>query len=235
MSSGYTPSMRGEMMKISNGIGETNAYLSVSNSGSGPGVIVLQEWWGLVPHIMDIADRFAAAGFTALAPDLYNGESTVEPDEAATLMQALSISETELTLRRSIQRLIAHPAVQPKHGVGVIGFCMGGQLALFAGASNEAVKATACFYGIHPAVQPSYRDLNGPVLGIFAERDHMVDGDAVRALDAELSLLEKDHEFVVYPGVGHAFFNDTRPEVYDADAATDAWQRTISFFSENLR
>lgn len=217
------------------GLGDGRAYLSVSATGTGPGVIVLQEWWGLVPHIMDVADRFAAAGFTALAPDLYNGESTQEPDEAATLMQALNIGQTEITLRKSIEILQAHPSVQPTHGVGVIGFCMGGQLALFAACENPAVRATACYYGVHPAVQPNYKGLNGPVLGIFAENDPYVGPAAVKQLDAELNEVGKPHQFVIYPDTQHAFFNDTRKEVYDPEASSDAWRKTLDFFKKQLQ
>ncbi|MGV3618946.1 MAG: dienelactone hydrolase family protein [Fimbriimonas sp.] len=227
--------MRGETIHFSNGSEQVRAYLSPSATGSGPGVIVIQEWWGLVPHIMDIADRFAEAGFTALAPDLFGGESTTDPDDAATLMQALGIANTEAILRKAILTLMTHPATVPNDGVGIVGFCMGGQLAMFAAGNNPVVKATVNFYGIHPKVQPSYRDLNGPVLGIFAENDHMASPSAVEALAVELSLLEKPHEFVTYPGTDHAFFNDTRPEVYNAEAAADAWRRTIEFFNLHLR
>jgi carboxymethylenebutenolidase len=208
--------------------------LAVSNTGSGPGVIVLQEWWGLVPHIKDICNRFAAQGFTALAPDLYKGDSTTDPDDAATLMQALNISETEQILRKAVTVLLARNEVSSEQ-VGIIGFCMGGQLAMFAAGANPAIGACVDFYGIHPKVQPSYRDLNGPVLGIFAENDSYASPEAVKALDRELTLLEKEHEFHTYPGTDHAFFNDQRPEVYDDAAAKDAWGRAVAFLKENIR
>lgn len=223
----------GEMISFNGGPDHYDGYLAVSAKGSGPGIIVLQEWWGLVPHIKDICDRFAAEGFTALAPDLYKGDSTKDPSEAATLMQALNISETEQILRKAILVLLARTETSSDR-VGVVGFCMGGQLALFAASSNPVVSACADFYGIHPKVQPSYRDLNGPVLGIFAERDGSASPAAVRALDEELTLLQKAHEFHTYPGTDHAFFNDTRPEVFNADAAADAWKRTLAFFRENV-
>jgi carboxymethylenebutenolidase len=218
-----------------NGSDRIRAYLSPSATGAGPGVIVLQEWWGLVPHIMDVADRFAEAGFTALAPDLYHGETTDEPDDAATKMQALGIADTEAILRKAILTLMTHPATSPQDGVGVVGFCMGGQLAMFAAGSNPVVKAAVNFYGIHPKVQPSYRDLNGPLLGIFAEHDDLASPAVVEALRRELTVLEKPHEFVTYPGTHHAFFNDQRPEVYHPEAAADAWRRTTEFLNANLR
>jgi carboxymethylenebutenolidase len=227
--------VNGEAIKFSNGSEEIGAYISRPASGSGPGVIVIQEWWGLVPHIKDVCDRFAAEGFTALAPDLYHGKTTTEPDEAGTLMQALHIGETEAILRKAILVLLTDKSTQPNDKAGVVGFCMGGQLALFAAASNPVIKATATFYGIHPAVQPSYRDLNGPVLGFYAEHDDYASPAAVQALDEELTILDKDHLFTTYPGTHHAFFNDTRPEVYDKDASADAWSKMIGFFRETLR
>ena len=224
----------GEMISFNGGGDNYEGYLAVSNSGSGPGVIVLQEWWGLVPHIKDICDRFAAEGFTALAPDLYKGDSTTDPSDAATLMQALNIAETEQILRKAVTVLLARNETSSDQ-VGIIGFCMGGQLAMFAAGANPAIGACVNFYGIHPKVQPSYRDLNGPVLGIFAERDSYASPEAVQALDKELTLLEKKHEFKTYPGTDHAFFNDQRPEVYDDAAARDAWQRAIAFLRQNVR
>lgn len=209
-------------------------YLARSSTGSGPGIIVLQEWWGLVPHIMDVCDRFAEAGFTALAPDLYHGKTTTDPDDAATLMQALHIGETEAVLRKAIMVLMTDPATTPHNKVGIVGFCMGGQLAMFAAGNNPVICATVNFYGIHSKVQPSYRDLNGAVLGFFAEQDKSASPEAVASLDRELTLLGKPHTFNTYPNTQHAFFNDTRPEVYNPEAAADAWEKTLAFFREQV-
>jgi carboxymethylenebutenolidase len=224
----------GEMIQFSSGDQQFDGYLAVSATGVGPGVIVLQEWWGLVGHIKDVADRFAAEGFTALAPDLYQGKTTAEPDEAATLMQAMSIAETEKILAEAVITLGAHPATTSEERIGIIGFCMGGQLALFAACNNPAIKAAVSFYGIHPKVNPVYRELNGPVLGIFAEHDNYASPAAVKALSEELTLLGKPHTFTTYPGTHHAFFNDQRPEVYDSEASADAWAKTLAFFRTEL-
>jgi len=225
--------MVGQMIQFSDSEEKYDGYLAPAVGGKGPGVIVLQEWWGLVPHIKDVADRFAKAGFTALAPDLFRGKSTTEPDEAASLMMALHIGETEKLLASAIAALITHTAVEGDK-VGVVGFCMGGQLSLYAACSNPSIKACVDFYGIHPDVQPALRALNGPVLGIFAENDAYASPEQVRALTEELTLLEKPHEFITYPGTDHAFFNDTRP-VYDKVAAEDAWKRVCEFFDANLQ
>jgi carboxymethylenebutenolidase len=210
------------------------AYLAPSMTGAGPAVIVVQEWWGLVPHIEDICDRFAAEGFTALAPDLYHGESTTEPDEATSMLQALNIADTELILRAAVDRLLADPASRTKDKAGIVGFCMGGQLAIYAASHNPRIAACVNFYGIHPKVQPSYRTLNGPVQGHFAERDPYGDAETVAALHNELLLLDKPHEFFHYPGTDHAFFNDTRPTVYHEEAACLAWERTLDFLRKEL-
>ncbi len=209
---------------------KARGYLARPEAG-GPGVIVIQEWWGLVGHIKKVADRFAAAGYVALAPDLYHGESTKSPDEAGKLMMALRIEETEKDLRGACDYL----ATESKGGkLGVVGFCMGGQLALFAASKNERIAACVDFYGIHPNVKPDYDRFRGPVLGLFAEKDGYVSAQAVGELDKKLAASGVEHDFHTYPGVDHAFFNDERKEVYDVAAATDAWIRVMEFFKKNL-
>jgi carboxymethylenebutenolidase len=225
--------MKGEMIRFNGGAETYEGYLAPSDTGSGPGVIVIQEWWGLVEHIKDVCDRFSSAGFTALAPDLYRGKTANGPDEAGELMMALNIGETEQILRRAIAALKAHPSVRGDK-VGVVGFCMGGQLALFAAATNPEIGACVDFYGIHPHVKPEFENLQGPVLGIFAERDEYASPEAVRALDRELTEKGKEHEFKTYPDTDHAFFNDTRREVYNDAAAKDAWERVTEFLRDRL-
>ena len=225
--------MPSEMVKFASNGGEAAGYLSVPESGGGPGVVVLQEWWGLVPHIKDVADRLAAAGFVALAPDLYHGEKTTSPDEAGKLMMALDIDRAERDLRGAVEYLAAHEATEGER-VGTVGFCMGGVLSLFAASKNSQVGACVVFYGIHPKVEPDFENLRAPVLGLYAERDQFVPPAAVRALGEKMREHGKSIETHIYPGTDHAFFNDTRPEVYDADAAADAWRRTIEFLREHL-
>jgi len=225
--------MAGRMVEFESGGATARGYLSVPESGRGAGVVVLQEWWGLVPHIEDVADRFAAEGFVALAPDLYHGEATRSPDEAGKLMMALNIEQTEKDLHGAIQYLLGQEAVTGE-SVGTVGFCMGGMLSLYAASKNAQVGACVVFYGIHPKVEPDLDALRAPVLGIFAENDKFVPPEAVRELEASLRERGKQVETHIYPGTDHAFFNDTRPEVYDAEAAADAWRRTIEFFRQHL-
>ena len=224
--------MAGQMVEFAANGKMASGYLSLP-AGKGPGVVVIQEWWGLVDHIKDVCDRFAAAGYVALAPDLYHGQTTKSPDEAGKLMMALRIDEAEKELRGAIQHLLAHPSVEPKK-VGTIGFCMGGALSLYAACENPQVSACVVFYGGHPNVKPKLEKLQAPVLGIYAERDQFVTPESVRQLEAQLKQLGKTADIHIYPGVDHAFFNDTRPEVYHREAAEDAWRRTLEFFGKYL-
>jgi len=225
--------MAGQMIEFQSNGGTTEGYLSVPETGRGPGVVVIQEWWGLVPHIKDVADRFAAEGFVALAPDLYHGDVARSPDEAGKMMMALNISQTEKDLRGAVQYLL-HQEATAGARVGIVGFCMGGALSLYGASKNEQVGACVVFYGVHPKVEPDLEALRAPVLGLFAEQDNFVPPEAVRALEEEVREHGKSIETHIYPGTDHAFFNDTRPEVYDADAAADAWRRTVGFLREHL-
>ena len=226
--------MAGKLVEFSSNGGTCRGYLATPPTGSGPGVIVIQEWWGLVDHIKDVCDRFAAAGFVALAPDLYHGESTTSPDDAGKLMMALNISETEKDLRGAIAFLLEQ-AETSAPTVGTVGFCMGGQLSLFAACANPQVGACVVFYGIHPEVHPDIPALKAPVLGFFAEKDPMVPPEKARALEQQLADAGKTVDFTIYPGVDHAFFNDTRKEVYSEEAATDAWEKMVAFYTSNLK
>ena len=223
----------GENVEFQSNGGRTSGYLAIPESGSGPGVIVIQEWWGLVEHIREVCDRFAAEGFVALAPDLYHGKTTKSPDEAGKLMMALRIDEAEKDLAGAIDHLLAHPATAGKR-VGTVGFCMGGALSLYAATKNSNVGACVVFYGGHPNVKPDLPNLQSPVLGIYAERDGFVTPESVHELETKLRGLGKSIEAHIYPGTDHAFFNDTRPEVYNAAAASDAWPKVIQFLKKNL-
>ena len=221
------------MVEFESNGGSARGYLAAPESGAGPGVVVLQEWWGLVPHIKDVCERFAAEGFVALAPDLYHGEQTRSPDEAGKLMMALDIARAEKDMRGAVEFLLSREGVRGE-SVGTVGFCMGGVLSLYAASKNQRVGACVVFYGIHPKVEPDLESLRAPVLGIYAEKDQFVPPAAAMALLKALQLHTKQAEVHVYPGTDHAFFNDTRPEVHDAQAAADAWRRTLEFLRRHL-
>src|SRR5437868_7954318 len=210
----------GEMVQFPFAGGNTGGYLSIPKKGSGPAVVVIQEWWGLVDHIKDVCDRFAEEGFVALAPDLYHGKQAKSPDEAGKLMMAMRIDEAERDLSAAAEYLSTHDATTSEK-VGVVGFCMGGALSLYTATKNPNIGACVVFYGGHPNVKPDLPNLHAPVLGLFGERDRSVTPAVARELERKLKELGKQIEVVIYPSAEHAFFNDTRPEGYNAEAAAD--------------
>jgi carboxymethylenebutenolidase len=223
----------GEMVAFPANGRTAEGYLVLPPSGRGPGVIVIQEWWGLVDHIKDLTDRFAHEGFVALAPDLYHGEKTKSPDQAGKLLMALNIAETAKDLRAAAMYLRSRPEVQPKK-VAAVGFCMGGQLALFAASAHpDVIDAAVDFYGIHPKVDPDVSKLSGPVLAHFGRRDKSVNEKTARTLVDRIKGAGKTVEAHFYDA-DHAFFNDQRPEVYDARSAELAWRRTLDFLRRGL-
>jgi carboxymethylenebutenolidase len=232
--------MPGRNVEFAANGGRASGYLSLPDAGRGPGVLVIQEWWGLNSHVRSVADRLAAEGFVALAPDLYHGRVTREPDEAGKLMMALNVDQAARDLRGAASYLVgaASGSAGPDGAagkIGVVGFCMGGQLALYAGTvAPEQIGAVVDFYGIHPNVRPDFARLQAPVLGLFAERDGYVTPETARALEQQIRAAGKPIETRTYGGVDHAFFNDERPEVYDPEAARDAWERTLRFLRQHL-
>ena len=214
--------------------GSASGYLSLPPGKRGPGLLVLQEWWGLVDHIKDVADRFAAAGYVALAPDLYRGESSTSPTEAQRLLMSLDMADTARMLRGGAEFLLAHDAVTPKK-VGAVGFCMGGQLALFAATAHpDVIHAVVDFYGIfNPSVPVDLSALKAPVLAHFGRTDKSVPPEKADALVASIRATGVRCDSHQYEA-GHAFFNDSRPQVYDETSAKLAWKRTLEFFGETL-
>lgn len=200
--------------------------------GPFPGVIVVQEWWGLEDHIKDVAQRFAGEGFAALAPDLYRGQVAAEPDEAQKLMMALDMNRASQELLKAADYLASQPFLRGR-GIGTIGFCMGGGLALTLACDSPHVRATAPFYGVNPQPVDKVQHLRGPVLAVYAEHDEWVTAQVREQLREALQRHGKPHQIRVYPGTHHGFFNDTR-DIYNQDAATDAWTRALALFRDNL-
>ena len=227
--------MTNELVEFTSNGGKAQGYLALPESGDrGAGVIVIQEWWGLVPHIKRVAERFAAEGFVALAPDLYHGRVTTSPDEAGKLMMALNIEQAEKDLRGAIDYLRAHERVAGDT-VGTVGFCMGGALSLYAATKNERVGACVVYYGGHPKIKFDLESLRAPLLGFYGERDDFATPEGARQLQADLHALGKSAEIHIYQDAGHAFFNDERPEVFNPEAAADTWERTVRFLREHLK
>ncbi len=195
-----------------------------------PGVVVIQEWWGLNEQICGIADRFAAAGYNALAPDLYQGRVTQVPDEASHMMNGLDFpGATHQDVRGAVDHLRAMGAGK----VGVMGFCMGGALTIGAAVHVPGVAAAACYYGIPPREFADPAAIRIPFLAHFANRDDWCTPQAVDALESAMRAAGQ-HPDVFRYDAAHAFCNERRPEVYDARCAALAWERTLGFFAKTL-
>jgi carboxymethylenebutenolidase len=226
----------GGMVSFKSNGDTASGYLASPASGKGPGVIVIQEWWGLIDQVKGTADMFAREGFNALAPDFYHGKSAQigEPDAAQKLMMEMNIDQAAKDARGAAQYLASHPKSSSQK-IGVIGFCMGGMLALMTGTvAPDAVGAVVDCYGVPPQKKPDYAKLKGvPVLGVFGGKDEHV-MHALPTLEADLKAAGAPFEKVVYPEGDHAFLNAQRKDVYRPDDAKDAWTKIISFLKAHL-
>ncbi len=202
-------------------------------AGKGPAVIVIQEWWGLVPHVKDVTERFAKEGFLAFAPDLYHGKTTTSPDEAGRLLMELDAQRAGREVAGAGAFLLQHPLCASKR-FGVVGFCMGGALAQYAATTNPNVGAAVSFYGGFKKLKPDWQYLASPLLLIYGGTDSGVPAADAKPLEEKLKAMGKDVETVVYPEAGHAFFNDSRANVYDPRASVDAWKRTLAHLRRAL-
>lgn len=213
--------------------GTAKGYLAEPES-EGPGVVVLQEWWGVDDHIKSVCDRFASEGFVALAPDLYHGETTDQPDEAQQKMMAMNMDEAEKEMRGAVDYVASHPKCNGQ--VGAVGFCLGGGLSVWAATVNPKVGAVSTFYYVMPHGKPDFSQLDAPVLGHFGTSDDFVSVDDAKALEQEIREGSGGEvEFVFYEGAGHAFFAEhDRLGTYHEEHAQSAWQRTVDFFKKHL-
>lgn len=208
---------------------EASGYLAAADSSTG-GIIVIQEWWGLNDQIRTVADRYAQAGFTALAPDLFHGRVTTEEDEANHLMAGLDwVGATEQEVRGAAQHLKG----QGNTKVGVLGFCMGGALTVIAAVKVQEVDAAVCFYGIPPADAADPANTRIPFQGHFATEDQWCTPALVDDLEASLKTSGCKYEVFRYQA-DHAFFNADRPSVYNAAAAALAWERSVAFLRAHI-
>ena len=215
--------------------GETApGYLAVPESGGGPGVIVLQEWWGLDDSVKRYCDAFAEEGFLALAPDLYRGETTEQPDEAQQKMMAMNMEQTVKDMTGAVNYLKEQDGFQGD-GVGAVGFCLGGGLAVWAAAESPDVDAVVSYYYVMPHGKPDFSKVDAPVLGHFGTNDDFVPVDDATGLQQELQDAGADADFEFYEGAGHAFANDhNRLGTYDEGHAKKAWDSTVDFFKRHL-
>ena len=224
--------MNGTIVSFKSNGGTANGYLSLPESKKGKPVILLQEWWGLVDHIKDVADRLAKEGFVVLAPDLYHGESAKDPTDAQKLAMAMKISQVEKDVRGCVDYLLSSGHATAK-SVGIVGFCMGGALSLYSACLNPQISACIVFYGIRKDVENRFDQLKAKVIGFFGDQDKGNPIERVREVESKLKQKDTSATFTIYPGAQHAFFNDTRP-AYNPEAAKDAWSKMIPFFNTNI-
>lgn len=222
-----------EMVEYQDPDGETlMGYLArPAGNQPKPAVVVIQEWWGLNEHIKDVTRRFAQQGYVALAPDLYHGVVTTEPDEARKQVMELDMAEAVKEIQRGIAYLLDQSYVAGPN-VGIVGFCMGGGLVLQTALVADNLGAAIAFYG-RPLDPAQAKQVKAPVLGLYGQNDQGIPVDSVKAMFAAFSEVNIDNDFHLYEGAGHAFFNDTR-DSYNQQAAADAWQRTLSWFGQRL-
>jgi carboxymethylenebutenolidase len=227
------PDIQTEMVDYPSNGSTTPGFLArPRGDGPFPGVIVIQEWWGLNDNIKDIAERFAREGFAAFAPDLYHGEVTAEPDVAMKKMMQLDMPRASHELVKAAEHLNGQPFIK-SDGLGVIGFCMGGGLALRLATDTPLIRAAAPFYGGNPEPIDKVQDLQGPLFVVYAEKDTFFGPPVQEALRQALTEHNKPHEIKVYPGADHGFFANTNP-THDPEAARDAWEKVLALFRENL-
>lgn len=221
--------MKTDQLNLNTSRGATTAHVAQPDNDSTAAVILIQEWWGINDHIRDIAARYANEGFLCVAPDLYRGKLAKNADEASQMMHGLAIEDGLETIRAAIAETKLKYSVQK---LGITGYCMGGTFALAAACEIDEFAAAAPFYGDIPSDDVLKR-LKVPTLFIAGKRDAWINPEKVNGLREAAKKYDLPVEIVSYDA-DHAFFNDTRPEVYDAEAAADAWGRVLELFRKNL-
>lgn len=217
------------MLSFDTANGPTSAYVAFPDNETGKAIILIQEWWGLNDHIKDIANRYAGEGFIAVAPDLYRGKVAADSNEASQMMHALSSEDGLDTIKNAIDA--GSLAYDISH-FGITGYCMGGTFALLAACELEGLSAAAPFYGDIPS-DDILQKLTTPTIFISGTRDGWITPEKVAGLEDAAERFELPVHSVKYDA-DHAFFNNTRPEVYDETAAKDAWALVVGFFNDKL-
>ncbi|MEV0002394.1 dienelactone hydrolase family protein [Micromonospora sp. NPDC050980] len=241
----------GEMVSFTGNGGTSEGYLAIPSGGvASPAVIVIQDWWGLVPHIQAVVDRFAEAGFVALAPDFRHGGPAVKPTEPRQMLNSAQMDEAASDIAAAAEYLADRPEVAGK--VGCAGFCAGASLALWSGTRSERIVATAGFYprlpwqgmptgaaghpgGASAADHADWAGYAGKAALIHcSEADGLSAADGVQSVSRSIEAAGGTCQTFDYPGTAHAFFNEDRPEHFDQRAAATAWARTLELFRAKL-
>jgi carboxymethylenebutenolidase len=219
------------MLEYDTEAGAARGYLAPAASGRGPGVLVLHAWWGLTPVFTALADRLAAEGFTAFAPDLYQGRTAGSIPEAEALLEQRDMPRMEAAATAAVRFLRQHPATAPG-GLGAIGFSMGAAYAALLSERFPAdLKAVVLFYG---AAEADFGAARAAYQGHFAESDDWEPLEGVHAMTADMRTAGRTMDLHLYPGAGHWFFEDNRPDSYQPEAARRAWERTLAFLRAHV-
>ena len=221
--------MKTETMNLQTPRGNSTAYVARPETDTAAAVILIHEWWGINDHIRDIAGRFASKGYLCIAPDLFRGKTASTTEEASKLMNELAIEDGLETISEAISEAKIAYEVQK---FGINGFCMGGTFALRAACEIDELAAAAPFYGDIPP-EDVLKNLKVPTLFIAGGRDGWINAEKVNALKSAAKKYDLPVEAVIYDA-DHAFFNNTRPEAYDAEASADAWRRVLELFRKHL-
>lgn len=221
--------MRTENLSFDTANGPTTAYVALPDAPGSKAVVLIQEWWGLNDHIKDIAGRYADEGFIAIAPDLYRGQIATNSGDASKMMHDLQIEDGVDTIKNAVDA--ARGKYDLKH-FGISGYCMGGTFALRAACELEGFSAAAPFYGDIPE-EDVLKKLRTPTIFISGTKDAWINPEKVATLEDVTARYELPLQSVKYEA-DHAFFNNTRPEVYDETAARDAWALVVGFFNDKL-
>ena len=222
--------MKTETLNLNPSRGSTTAYVARPDTDTAAVVILIQEWWGINDHIRDLAGRYANEGFICIAPDLYRGKLAKDAEEAAQMMHDLAIEDGVDTIRAAISEARRDYSAGR---IGITGYCMGGTFALRAACEMDELAAAAPFYGDIPD-ETVLKNLKVPTLFIAGERDAWINPEKVNTLKEAARKYDLPVEVVSYDA-DHAFFNDTRPQVYDAEAAADAWRRVLELFRKTIQ
>jgi carboxymethylenebutenolidase len=226
----------GNMVIIDSQYGQLPAYLSrpADESEKTPSIVIVHEWLGLVPHIKNVADRYASRGYLALAPDLYHGKIASNPDEARKLTMSVTTEDSTKELTTAVNYLRA--ASRAKEGkIGITGFCFGGTHALNFVCESPEISAGAIYYASRLPSDEQLSRISAPLLIIYGDQDQSVKPEQARQLEATLRRLGKDAQLLMYEGAPHAFFNDEHKQTYRPEASKDAWEKTLLFLDANLR
>jgi len=221
--------MKSEALNLDTSRGPTTAYVARPRTEVDAAVVLIHEGWGINDHIRDLAGRYAKEGYLCIAPDLYRGKVAKNTEEAGALMKALAIDDGLETIRKAIE--VAGEPYEIKH-LAITGYCMGGTFALRAACEFPELKAAAPFYGDIPQ-ESVLAGLKAPTLFIAGKRDAWINPEKVNLLKEIAARHNLPVEVLSYDA-DHAFFNDTRPQVYDPDAAVDAWRRVLEHFRKHL-